>query len=190
MMIYVISNAMGRIYAGTLEGNVMVIGLTIAILLPVLAILRAIFRFAEQRTNHYIAFTLLAIVRDKVFKALRRLCPAKLEGRDKGDLVSLITADVELLEVFYAHTISPIAIAAVTETIICLFIGSFHPLLGLLALACFLLIGVALPVIISRRSGSLGDELRAQSGRLAAHMLESIRGLDDTLQYGGRRLRT
>ena len=72
------------------------------------AILRAIFRLSEQRTNHYIAFTLLAIIRDKVFQALRRLCPAKLEGRDKGDLISLITSDVELLEVFYAHTISPI----------------------------------------------------------------------------------
>ena len=83
---------------------------TIWILLPVLALLRAVLRFAEQRLNHYIAFTLLALVRDKVFGALRRLCPAKLEGKDKGDLVALITSDVELLEVFYAHTISPICI--------------------------------------------------------------------------------
>ena len=87
---------------------------TIWILLPLLALLRAVLRFAEQRLNHYIAFTLLAIVRDKVFGALRRLCPAKLEGKDKGDLVALITSDVELLEVFYAHTISPICIALVT----------------------------------------------------------------------------
>lgn len=89
-------------------------------------------RYTEQKTNHYIAFTLLAIVRDKVFKSLRRLCPAKLEGRDKGDLISLITSDVELLEVFYAHTISPICIA------MCLFIGSFHPYMGLLAAALIL----------------------------------------------------
>ena len=155
------------------------------------AILRAIFRLSEQRTNHYIAFTLLAIIRDKVFQALRRLCPAKLEGRDKGDLISLITSDVELLEVFYAHTISPICIAIVSETIMCLFIGSYHPLLGIVALIAFLLVGVALPMIISRSSGTTGDELRAESGRLSAHMLESIRGIDDTLQYsfGEKRLR-
>ncbi|MBE5859398.1 MAG: ABC transporter ATP-binding protein [Butyrivibrio sp.] len=148
------------------------------------AILRAIFRFAEQRTNHYIAFTLLAIIRDRVFKALRKLCPAKLEGRDKGDLISLITSDVELLEVFYAHTISPICIAVVSETIMCLFIGSFHPLLGFVALIAFVFVGVVLPLIISKRSGTYGDELRAQSGQLSAHMLESIRGIDDTLQFG------
>ena len=155
------------------------------------AVLRAIFRFSEQRTNHYIAFTLLAIIRDRVFKALRRLCPAKLEGKDKGDLISLITSDVELLEVFYAHTISPICIAIASETVMCLFIGSFHPLLGIIALTSFLLVGAALPVIISKRSGTTGDELRAQSGQLSAHMLESIRGIDDTLQYsyGEKRLK-
>ncbi len=159
-------------------------------LLLACAILRAIFRFAEQRTNHYIAFTLLAIIRDRVFKALRRLCPAKLEGRDKGDLISLITSDVELLEVFYAHTISPICIAIVTEMIMCLFIGSYHPMLGLMAMVAFLLVGVLLPIIISKRSGTLGDDLRAQSGQLSAHMLESIRGIDETLQYsfGKKRL--
>ncbi len=163
---------------------------TLALLLLSFAVLRAIFRFSEQRTNHYIAFTLLAIIRDKVFMALRRLCPAKLEGRDKGDLISLITSDVELLEVFYAHTVSPICIAIVSETIMCLFIGSFHPLLGIVALISFLLVGVVLPVIISKRSGTTGDELRAQSGQLSSHMLESIRGIDDTLQYsfGEKRL--
>ena len=158
---------------------------TVVILLLVFAVLRAIFRFSEQRTNHYIAFTLLAIIRDRVFKALRRLCPAKLEGRDKGDLISLITSDVELLEVFYAHTISPICIAIVTETIMCIFIGSFHPILGVVALIAFLIVGVVLPVIISKRSGTLGDDLRKEAGSLSAHMLESIRGLDETLQYHG-----
>jgi ABC-type multidrug transport system fused ATPase/permease subunit len=160
-------------------------------LLFVFAVLRAVLRFAEQRTNHYIAFTLLAIIRDRVFRALRRLCPAKLEGRDKGDLISLITSDVELLEVFYAHTISPICIALITETIMCLFIGSYHPLLGLMALAAFVMVGAVLPLIISRRSGNTGDALRAQSGALSAHMLESIRGIDDTLQYsyGEKRLK-
>lgn len=158
---------------------------TIVIGLLCFAILRAVFRFSEQRTNHYIAFTLLAIVRDRVFKALRRLCPAKLEGRDKGDLISLLTSDVELLEVFYAHTISPICIAIVTETIMCLYIGSYHPILGILALVSFLVVGTVLPVLISKRSGTLGDDLRGESGALSAHMLESIRGLDEILQYRG-----
>jgi len=161
------------------------------ILLLSFALLRAVFRFAEQRMNHYIAFTLLAIIRDRVFMALRKLCPAKLEGRDKGDLISLITSDVELLEVFYAHTISPICIAVFTETVMCIFIGSYHPLLGLVALISYLLVGLVLPLIVSKRSGNTGDDLRKQSGELSAHMLESIRGIDDTLQYsyGKKRLK-
>lgn len=163
---------------------------TIMFMLLFCAVFRAVFRFSEQRTNHYIAFTLLAIVRDKVFRALRRLCPAKLEGRDKGDLISLITSDVELLEVFYAHTISPICIAIVVETIMCLFIGSFHWSMGVLALLAYICIGLFLPLWISGHSGSLGDDLRRESGELAAHMLENIRGIDDTLQYhcGEKRL--
>lgn len=157
---------------------------TIWILLIVFALLRAVFRLIEQRTNHYIAFTLLAIIRDFVFQALRRLCPAKLEGKDKGDLISLITSDVELLEVFYAHTISPLCIAVLTSGIMCLYIGSFHWSLGALTLIAFLCVGVALPIVISKRSGTLGDELRAQSGELAAYMLENIRSLNETIQYG------
>ncbi len=155
------------------------------VVLIVIAVLRAFLKFGEQRTNHYIAFTLLAIIRDKVFKALRRLCPARLEGRDKGDLISLITSDVELLEVFYAHTISPVAIAFCVELIMVTFIGSFHWSLGLLALCAFVSVGVILPLIISKRSGTLGDELRADNGKLSAYMLENIRGLDETVQYGG-----
>ena len=154
------------------------------VLMAVFALLRAVLRYTEQKTNHYIAFTLLAIVRDRVFKALRRLCPAKLEGREKGDLISLITSDVELLEVFYAHTISPILIALVTETVMCIFIGSFHPYMGLLALAAFICVGVLVPLIISKISGSTGDEIRAGSGGLAALVLENIRGLNETIQYG------
>ncbi len=157
---------------------------TLLIALLSFAVLRALFRYLEQKTNHYIAFTLLAIVRDRVFKALRKLCPAKLEGKDKGELISLITSDVELLEVFYAHTISPIIIAIITETLMCIFIGVYHPLLGALAFAAYLIIGILVPVVISGKSGNMGDELRARSGQLSAHMLESIRGIDDTMQYG------
>lgn len=160
------------------------IGITaIWVCLVVFALLRAVLRYTEQRSNHYIAFTLLAIVRDKVFQALRRLCPAKLEGRDKGDLISLITSDVELLEVFYAHTISPICIAFFVELVMVLFIGSYHWSLGLLSLCAFISVGVILPLIISKRSGNTGDEIRAQSGELAAYVLENIRGLDETVQY-------
>ena len=158
---------------------------TVWVLLIVIALLRAILKYSEQRTNHYIAFTLLAIIRDKVFHALRRLCPAKLEGRDKGDLIALITSDVELLEVFYAHTISPICIAFLVEMCMVIFIGSYHWSLGALALCAFVSVGILLPFIISKRSGTIGDELRADNGELAAYMLESIRGLDETIQYGG-----
>ncbi|MFQ7005306.1 MAG: ABC transporter transmembrane domain-containing protein, partial [Ruthenibacterium lactatiformans] len=102
-------------------------------------------RYAEQACNHFIAFKLLALLRDRVFRALRRLCPAKLEGRDKGDLISVITSDIELLEVFYAHTISPAAIAFLFTIVMCLFIGYFHWLLGLIALAAYLIVGIVIP---------------------------------------------
>ena len=173
---------------GVLKGLGEDIGISlkaVCVLLIVCGVARAFLKYTEQRTNHYIAFTLLAIIRDKVFKALRRLCPAKLEGRDKGDLVSLITSDVELLEVFYAHTISPIFIAIITEAVMCIFIGSFHWSLGLLAFMAYFCVGVILPLIISKRSGDLGDNLRAQSGDMAAFMLESIRGIDETIQFDG-----
>ena len=156
---------------------------TIWIALPVLALLRAVLRFTEQRLNHFIAFKLLAIVRDRVFRALRRLCPAKLEGRDKGDLVSLITADVELLEVFYAHTISPICIAFIVEAVMCVYIGSFHIGLGILALCAYLCVGIAVPLIISGISGNTGEKVRKLSADLSSCVLENIRGLDETIQY-------
>ena len=155
------------------------------ILLPVMALARAILRFTEQRLNHYIAFTLLAIIRDRVFGALRRLCPAKLEGRDKGELVSLITSDVELLEVFYAHTISPICIAIVVESVMCIYIASFHRGLGLLALAAYLSVGILVPLIISGISGNMGERVRKHSADLASCILENIRGLDETIQFDG-----
>ena len=155
------------------------------ILLPVMALARAILRFTEQRLNHYIAFTLLAIIRDRVFGALRRLCPAKLEGRDKGNLVSLITSDVELLEVFYAHTISPICIAIVVESVMCVYIASFHRGLGLLALAAYLSVGILVPLIISGISGNMGERVRKHSADLASCILENIRGLDETIQFDG-----
>ena len=155
----------------------------------VFAVLRAVLRYAEQSYNHYIAFKLLALIRDKVFLALRKLCPAKLEGRDKGNLISVITSDIELLEVFYAHTISPAAIAFFYTAVMCLFIGSFHPALGILALLAYLAVGVAVPIIISKLSGRDGMEFRAGSGDLSGFVLDSLRGLSETIQYGRGRER-
>lgn len=148
------------------------------------ALLRAVLRYGEQACNHFIAFKLLALIRDQVFQALRRLCPAKLEGRDKGDLISVITSDIELLEVFYAHTISPAAIAALFSVPLCLFIGQYHWGLGLLALAAYLVVGVAVPLITSRLSGEDGMRFRTKSGDLSSFVLDSLRGLSELQQYG------
>ncbi len=155
----------------------------IIVCLIAFALARSVLRYAEQRINHYIAFTLLAVVRDKVFKALRRLCPARLEGRDKGNLISIITSDVELLEVFYAHTISPICIALLSELFMVLFIGHYNVILGLIALAAYISVGIIVPLIISNISGDMGDKIRSQSGDMAAFVLENIRGIDTTIQY-------
>ena len=150
----------------------------------VFALMRALLRYGEQACNHFIAFKLLAILRDRVFRALRRLAPAKLEGRDKGNLIAVITSDIELLEVFYAHTLSPLAIAALFTVVMCLFIGSFHGALGLLALAAYAVVGVVIPLAVSRSSGDSGLVFRTQSGELSAFVLDSLRGLSETQQYG------
>ena len=153
------------------------------------AVVRGFLRYAEQACNHFIAFKLLALLRDRVFRALRRLCPAKLEGRDKGDLISVITSDIELLEVFYAHTISPAAIAFLFTIVMCLFIGYFHWLLGLIALAAYLIVGIVIPLGISELSVGDGMKFRRGSGELSGFVLDSLRGLSETLQYGQGRKR-
>lgn len=150
----------------------------------VFALMRGFLRYAEQSCNHFIAFKLLALIRDQVFGALRRLCPAKLEGRDKGDLISIITSDIELLEVFYAHTISPICIAFLFSLVMVFFIGSYHPALGVLALTAYVTVGVVLPLVTSRLSGDDGIRLRSRSGALSGFVLDSLRGLTETIQYG------
>lgn len=161
------------------------VSLTAVFLLVVLfAVCRAGLRYGEQSCNHFIAFKLLALIRDKVFRALRRLSPAKLEGRGKGDLISVLTSDIELLEVFYAHTISPAAIALLFTVILCLFIGSFHWALGLLALAAYLVVGLLIPWVTSRLSGEDGMKFRTKSGQLSSFVLDSLRGLWETIQYG------
>ena len=106
------------------------------------AVARGLPSLCRTGVHHFIAFNLLALIRDKVFGALRRLCPAKLEGKDKGDLISIITSDIELLEVFYAHTISPVCIATLFCGVMVTFIGSFHIALGILALAAYITVGL------------------------------------------------
>ena len=150
----------------------------------VLALVRGGLRYAEQASNHFIAFKLLALIRDKVFGALRRLCPAKLEGKDKGDLISVITSDIELLEVFYAHTISPICIAFLFTVVMVCFIGSYHPALGLLALAAYGTVGILIPLLTAKLSGDSAMRFRTKSGKLSAYVLDSLRGLPETIQYG------
>ena len=180
------------IFLTILAGRVIVHGLiaggagsvkTIITVMIIIAVLRGILHYAEQYCNHFIAFKLLAIIRHKVFAALRKLCPAKLEGRDKGNLISIITTDIELLEVFYAHTISPIAIATLTSLVMVVFIGRYHWLAGLLALAAYLIVGVVIPMWNGRRGSQMGMEFRTNFGELNSFVLDSLRGLDETIQY-------
>lgn len=152
-------------------------------LMIIFAVMRGILHYIEQYCNHFIAFKLLAIIRNKVFSALRRLCPAKLEGRDKGNLISVITTDIELLEVFYAHTISPIVIAFITSLIVTIFIGYHNIYAGILALAGYITVGVIIPVINGKRGGNTGLLYRNQFGDLNSYMLDCLRGLDETIQY-------
>ena len=157
---------------------------TLFVCLAVIAVLRGILHYGEQACNHYIAFKLLALIRHKVFAVLRKLCPAKLDGRDKGNLISIITTDIELLEVFYAHTISPIAIAFLTSLIMEIFFLRYHVLIGLFALVGYLAIGVLMPMWNSRRGSEKGMEFRTRFGDLNSFVLNSLRGLDETIQYG------
>lgn len=153
-------------------------------IMVVIAVSRGILHYVEQYCNHFIAFKLLAIIRHKVFAALRRLCPAKLEGRDKGNLISIITTDIELLEVFYAHTISPIAIAILTSLIMVVFIGRYHMYAGILACAAYIVVGLIIPLCNGRRGGDDGMSFRSGFGELNSHVLDSLHGLDETIQYG------
>lgn len=155
----------------------------VCIILLVIAVLRGVFHLLEQNRNHYLAFRLLALIRDKVFGSLRKLAPAKLEGRDKGDLIALLTSDIELLEVFYAHTISPIFIAVIVSAIMTAVIGNCNILLGAIAFAAYSVIGIAVPIAASKKSKRYGEEFRNDFGRLDAFVLDSLRGIKESIQY-------
>lgn len=152
-------------------------------LLLVMAVARGILHYGEQYCNHYIAFRILAIIRHKVFSVLRKLCPAKLEGKEKGNLITIITSDIELLEVFFAHTISPIAIAFLTSMMMILFIGQQHWLAGLLALFAYGIVGIILPIWNEKRSYGTGIKFRNEVGKLNDFVLNSMYGLDEIQQY-------
>ena len=152
--------------------------------------LRGILRYFEQYSNHYIAFRLLAVLRDKIFGALRILCPAKLENKKKGSIISMITSDIETLEVFYAHTISPICIAIVVSLVVLLFVGltsSFY--LSAVALVGYLLIGIVVPLLSSAKLKDDGVKYRSEFSSFSAYFLDSIRGIKDIVLNNGSKKR-
>ena len=165
-------------FATALSLKQVIIGIVIC------AVLRGILRYAEQGSNHYIAFKLLALIRHKVFVKLRKLAPAKLEGKDKGNLISIITTDTELLEVFYAHTISPIIIAFITSVIMTIFIGRYNIFLGVIAIVAYFIVGVIIPVWSSNQGDETGQQYRDEMGDLNSYFLSSVRGINDIIQYG------
>lgn len=171
--------------AGLWEGKLSVIFAWIA----VCAVLRGVLRYAEQAGNHYIAFKLLARIRHQVFAALRRLAPAKLDGSKKGNLISIITSDIELLEVFYAHTISPIAIAVLTSIFMVAFLSTLHPVAGFIGAVSYLLVGLVIPLVNGRRGGAKGQEYRNSFGELNTCVLDNLYGLEEIIQYGQQDMR-
>lgn len=160
--------------------------------LALMALLRGILRYAEQICNHYIAFKLLAHIRSEVFASLRRLAPARLSGVDRGSLISTLTSDIELLEVFFAHTISPVCIAALMLVVMVAFTGSFAWQLGLVMLVAQLVVGAVVPIIVFRVSGNGGRVVRDRAAGLSTFVLDGLRGLTEVLQFdvGASRLRT
>lgn len=161
-------------------------------ILCALAIARGVLHYVEQSCNHYIAFKLLAHIRSEVFASLRRLAPAKLAGADRGSLVSMVTADIELLEVFFAHTISPICIAVLMSALMVALLGTISWQLALVALVGYLVVGVLVPVLVSWLSGDGGRASREQAAGLSTFVLDGLRGLAEVLQFdaGAARLGT
>lgn len=195
MILAIIMGCIGNLMATFITvlsalGIVKVLGFTgimplteIFILMIVFAIMRGIMRYLEQLSNHYIAFKLLARIRHKVFASLRRLAPAKLDGKDKGNLISVITSDIELLEVFYAHTVSPIVIALLTSITMSLYIGSIHPLIGIVSIVFYLIVGGIIPIVNSTKGQSDGEKYRVSYGKLNTVVLDNLYGIDEILQY-------
>lgn len=156
---------------------------TLFTILLINSVLRGVFAYIEQQRNHYIAFTILAIIRDKIFTVLRKLCPAKLDGKERGNLISIITSDIELLEVFYAHTISPIAIAILVSIIISCIMYTFNPIFAVVSLTAHFTVGCVLPILMSKNNTKVYSNYRNQNGELSSYYLDSLRGLDEVIQF-------
>lgn len=152
--------------------------------MAVCAVIRGLMRYAEQYMNHNVAFKLLALFRSKAFAAMRRLAPAKLDGRGKGDLIALITTDVELLEIFFAHTISPVVIAVVTTVAFAVALAFLNPWFVPLLIVMHLLVGVVLPRLFATGVQYLGPNMRREAASLDDAMLDDMRGLDEIIRFG------
>ena len=175
----------GAVAIGNILGVEMGIGLSTTIkIIIACAILRGGLRAIEQYSGHYIAFKILAILRDKVFKALRKLSPAKLETKEKGNLISVITSDIELLEVFYAHTIAPIAIAILTSSVTAGVLYSVNPYFGLIGIGFYLIVGLVIPVASSKYANQAGLEYRNEFGNTNSFLLDSLKGIKEVLLFG------
>lgn len=143
-------------------------------------VLRGILRYFEQYSNHFIAFKLLAVIRDRIFAALRRLCPAKLESKEKGSIIAMLTSDIETLEVFYAHTISPICIAVLVSAVVLIFVGWISSwYLSMVALIAYIMIGIIVPMISSKALKASGVRYRAEFASFNSYFLDSIKGVKD-----------
>ncbi|WP_027636371.1 ABC transporter ATP-binding protein [Clostridium butyricum] len=176
----------GAVALGVLIGEVTSFTFKSAVIVMIVcAVLRGLLRYFEQLSGHYIAFKILVILRDKIFTVLRRLAPAKLEGKEKGNLISLITSDIELLEVFYAHTIAPITIAIITNAIIAIILFRINPWFGILGAVFFLIVGFAIPYLSSKMAKEAGVEYRNNFGQSNSYILDSLRGLKEILLFNG-----
>lgn len=153
-------------------------------ILVILGVARGVLHYVEQYCNHYLAFTILARIREIVFKKLRQLGPGKLETKEKGNLISLLTSDIELLEVFYAHTISPICIAFLVTIVMCVFFAHFSWILMLVALAFYIIVGVIIPLSVNKSAVKQGTVHREKFAAMNSFLLDSLRGLSQTIRYG------
>lgn len=176
--------AFGAVALGAHIGDITFISFKGAlIVMAVAAILRGFLRYGEQLSGHYIAFKILYILRDKIFTVLRKLAPAKLEGKEKGNLIALITSDIELLEVFYAHTIAPISIAIITNSIIAIILFTISPIFGVIAAIFYLIIGFVIPYASSSFAKEAGVNYRNAFGERNNYVLDSLRGLKEVLLF-------
>ena len=159
-------------------------------ILFIFSVFRGFLHYAEQFCNHYIAFKLLALIRHIVFQKLRILSPTKLENKEKGNLISLITSDIELIEVFYAHTISPVNIAFFVSSFMCIYIGRISFYAGIIAFISYCFLGIGIPLIFSPKAEKVALKLRNKTGDMNSFMLISLRGIRETLQFfnGKKRL--